>query len=168
MPEGIDHRAVGRVIPNVCGLIDLVTEYTQRSEMKRVHAMYSPMMSRVMSGNRRRGQTSKELKVFGSEVRALKKVVELSPFASTSGVYSMNFHLLDNFVEEIRRFGEISDLHLSASQHFKVRIKQACRGLSRMREPRMKKTVFLIERKQENERPRMSTESRNSSPSLTH
>lgn len=54
MLKGNDYCADDIVSPAVCGFIERVTDYTNAPKMAIVHAMYSSMMSGVVSDNWKR------------------------------------------------------------------------------------------------------------------
>lgn len=68
MLEGKCYCAVDMLFRIKCGFIDLVTGYIDSSKMNRVHVMYSQLLSRILSGNQKRGGTIEELKVIGAVV----------------------------------------------------------------------------------------------------
>lgn len=118
-------------------------------------------MSGAMSCHWRRRWTSEELKALGSKVCEFKKeVVEFFSSASSSGVYTMNFHFLDHLVQNIKTLGDINILYGSVYEQFNDHIKKAYQGPFRRRSTRRQKPVMLMERQQRNELPRISTEVR--------
>lgn len=57
MFDGSDYCAVDIVISFLCGFIDRVTGLTKRPKFNIVHAIYSSLISRVVSGNCKRRWT---------------------------------------------------------------------------------------------------------------
>lgn len=63
-----------------------------------------------------------------------------------SGLYTLEYHLVDYMVEDLREFEKLSVLDSSLYECFSVQIKQAYRRTSKMRRSRMIETVNFLQR----------------------
>lgn len=66
--EGKYYPVVDRLGLGMFGFTGHFTGYTKSLKSARVYAMYSALMSSVVSGNWKRGCTGEEMKVFGVKV----------------------------------------------------------------------------------------------------
>lgn len=82
-----------------------------------------------------------------------------------SGLNTKKFHLLDHFMENYKRFEEVSVLDVPAYEQFSVEVRRVYRGWSIKCARSMQETVMLIERQRTEERDTMSTDVGSSSPS---
>lgn len=76
----------------------------------------------------------------------------------SSEVYIIMFHLLNNLVEDIKRFRYVAVLDGSVYKQLNIHIKKTYRGSSSRRTGCVQKAERLLERQQKGERPMISTE----------
>lgn len=94
--------------------------------------------------------------------------VKLSSSVCRSGVYKIEFRLLDPSVKEISGFGDISIFDASGYESFSVYVKMAYRWSCWRRPTRMQERVTLIGQQRRREQHTLSPEVRRCSQSLLH
>lgn len=98
------------------------------------------------------------MKAIGAEVCLfIREILELLSSVCMSGVFTMNFNLLDHLVQFLRRFVSISAMDASAYKHFDIYINKAYQRSCRRRATLMQVTVRLTERYQRAERRKIRT-----------
>lgn len=95
-----------------------------------------------------------------------KEAVESLPTLCMLGVYTTRFHLLQQLVQDARRFGDISFRDAPAYEQFQLNIKRADRWSSKRRATAMQETVMLNFRQQGGERYAICTEVQSSLQSV--
>lgn len=147
MLERKKYRAVHMILAIVWSPNNRVAGYISYPKITIVHVLYSSFLSRSASGNCKRGWISNKMKPFRPEVCDFKKdFVKLCFSPCRSRVYTIALHFLDDIVEDITRFGNVSLLDVSAYDQSKSYIKRAYRGSTRRRTTGMQEKMMFTER----------------------
>lgn len=129
--KGKDYCTLDMVFPFVAAFIYCATGLVEQAPKTRLHTMCSDLLSTLtgydsngMAEDVRLGQLRRHIKDFKL---LLKAILHQN---CTTGLYSLNFHLLYLVVEDPEHFGCLQGLDASPSERPNVHLKQAYRTTS--------------------------------------
>lgn len=99
---------------------------------------------------RHRASGEEDFDSLKKRLKEFKKIfVDTVDERCDSGLYFLEYHLLDHMVGDLQRFGKLSVLDSCRYAHFNLHIKQTCERNSRRRPTSMMEMVNMIERSYE-------------------
>lgn len=148
MLEGKNYRSVDLVFPFLMGFLDRVLGFQETPTLTKMHTTYTDLMVHCLHDAQTTGWTAKSILTVAENITSMKKMIvsQYGPH-STTGLYTLKFHLLDHLPEDISRFGSLSMLDASPYEHFNTVIKNAYRQTSQRLVTRMDEMINVLEKR---------------------
>lgn len=142
MLEGKDYRALDMDFQFVVAFIDRATSTQESCLMTLAYPMYSKLL---LGRNKQLEEEENWNRHFVDLTRhtdGFKKLLcEVFDALCDSGWYTLRFHLLDDLVEDLDRFGTLRPLHSSYFKRFNMHIKRVNRSTSKQHSSFMNETL---------------------------